>query len=378
MQIQANKVIKKYRQLIFLISAIAIIGGFLSFVFLSQTNSTTQALAVGFFYASALVMVLNFVQKSVVSKLPVFNPFQQWIIRTFIYTISVSAAYLAGILFQSIIFKPDISFTEIISERFWSSFVTFISSPLDLKFANDFLKEEFRSLLIPFFAVIILIGLVSIVGSYVQIRWQHNRQQQAVDRAELTALKAQIEPHFIFNSLNTIASQIKTDPEKAEMLLLELSDILRYIFNTSNQDMIEINSEISFLEKYLSLMMARFRGRLNIQWNLSLQNQEIKIPAFILQPAIENALRHGWREDGRPMNISIDLFEGEHEIVVTIRDDGCGIDPHRLRQIPIKDHALANVLDRLKLTYKKNNMLSINSKPGRGTTVQIKIPKVQS
>jgi LytS/YehU family sensor histidine kinase len=84
------------------------------------------------------------------------------------------------------------------------------------------------------------------------MRWQQNRQQQAVDKAELTALKAQIEPHFLFNSLNTIASEIKNDPDNAEQLILKLSDILRYLFDNSSRELISIEEEISFLKKYES------------------------------------------------------------------------------------------------------------------------------
>ena len=107
-----------------------------------------KALSIGFFYAALLVLVLYLVQKSVIVKLKVFSPFQQWVLRTFIYTITISSVYLTGLLFQSFLLTPNISLTQVLSERFWSSFVTFISSPLDLQFADDLLREEFRTILI--------------------------------------------------------------------------------------------------------------------------------------------------------------------------------------------------------------------------------------
>ena len=375
MQIQTNISPKKFSQVIYLTAAIAIIGGFLSFVFLAHTESTTQALSIGYFYASSLILVLFFVQRIVISKLQVFNPFQQWIFRTFVYTISVSAVYLAGLVFQSLVLKPDISFSQILSERIWSSFVTFISSPLDLQFADEFLQEEFRTLLIPFFAIIILIGLGSILGSYVEIRWQHNRQQQAVNKAELTALKAQIEPHFIFNSLNTIASQIKSDPEKAEKLLIKLSDTLRYLFDSTDQEMVSLESEINFLKKYISLMKARFEDRLIVRWEISLQSSQSEIPVLLLQPAIENVMRHGWRHDGSPLTLLIAILENEKGICIKIVDDGRGISPQRLKMLPVNGHALANVVDRLKLTYKRNDLFQLKSILNEGTEIVIEIPK---
>jgi len=339
MQIKTNISPKKFSQVIYLTAAIAIIGGFLSFVFLAHTESTTQALSIGYFYASSLILVLFFVQRIVISKLQVFNPFQQWIFRI------------------------------------WSSFVTFISSPLDLQFADEFLQEEFRTLLIPFFAIIILIGLGSIFGSYVEIRWQHNRQQQAVNKAELTALKAQIEPHFIFNSLNTIASQIKSNPEKAEKLLIKLSDTLRYLFDSTDQEMVSLESEINFLKKYISLMKARFEDRLIVRWEISWQSSQSEIPVLLLQPVIENVMRHGWRHDGSPLTLLIAILESEKGICIKIVDDGRGISPQRLKMLPVNGHALANVVDRLKLTYKRNDLFQLKSVLNEGTEIVIEIPK---
>jgi signal transduction histidine kinase len=363
------------RSFTFILIAIAVIGGFLSFLFLAITESTSDALLIGYFYAVTLVIVLSFVQRVVINKLQVFNPVQQWTLRTLIYIIAISAVYLSGLLFQLTILTPQISFGEILSEGFWSSFVAFISSPLDLKFSADFFREEFRAVLIPFFAIIILIGLVSIIGSYVQMRWQQNRQQQAIDRAELTALKAQIEPHFLFNSLNTIASWIKIEPKKAEQLIIKLSDILRYLFENTSREMVSIEEEINFLKKYLELMQARFDKRLHVHWHQALQDKSLKVPVFILQPIVENALRHGWMNDRDILKIEIIIEENEKGIFLSVHDNGQGMDIQRLKMLPIPGHALSNISNRLQLVYKKSDLLRINSTYEKGTMVSITIPK---
>jgi signal transduction histidine kinase len=366
--------VKKRSGIILQLVSIIVLGGFLSFLFLAKTDSTVDALLIGYFYATTLIFILAIVQKTVINKIDVFSSVQQWTLRSFIYTISISTTYLAGLLFQSAILKPNVKLTEFIGDKLWASFVSFISSPLDLEIANSLFKEEYRIALIPFFAVIILIGLVSLIGSYVEMRWQQNRQQLAVDKAELTALKAQIEPHFLFNSLNTITSEIKNNADNAEQLILKLSDILRYLFDNSSQEMIRIEEEISFLKKYADLIQARFGNKVQIKWHNSLKNGNKEVPVLLLQPLVENSIRHGRSEKIDVLRITIDINENNLGILVTVKDNGQGIESNRLKKLPTKGHALANINERLQLSYKKSDLLKIESKDGQGTTVSILLP----
>jgi len=222
--------------------------------------------------------------------------------------------------------------------------------------------------------VIILIGLVSLIGSYVEMRWQQNRQQQAIDKAELTALKAQIEPHFLFNSLNTIASEIKNDPDNAEQLILKLSDILRYLFDNSSREMIKIEEEINFLKKYAAMIQARFGEKIKIRWHNSLQNGNTKVPVLLMQPLVENSIKHGWKENANSLTVNISIEENDQGLIVTVKDNGQGIEPNILKKIPSPGHALANINERLQLNYKIANLLKIESEYGQGTTVSILLP----
>jgi sensor histidine kinase YesM len=356
------------------LAAIIILGGFLSFVFLTITDSIRDALLVGYFYGLIFVLTLSLVQRLVISKLTVFGSVQQWILRSFVYAISICAAYLAGLLFHSAVLRPDLELTEFIGDTFWSSFVAFVSSPLDLEFIKNMFLGENLIALIPFFAVIILISVVSLIGSYVEMRWQQNRQQQAVDKAELTALKAQIEPHFLFNSLNTIASEIKNDPDNAEQLILKLSDILRYLFDNSSKEMISLEEEISLGKKYTDLIEARFGDKVEIRWNDSLKNGNTEVPVLLLQPLVENSIRYGRGETTDVLKISIDISEDEQGILCRVTDNGRGIDPIRLKKLPTAGHALANIKERLHLSYNKTDLLRIESEISKGTTVYIRIP----
>jgi len=366
--------IKRNSGILIPLLAIIVLGGFISFLFLATTTSTNDALYVGYFYAIIFVLSITLVQRAVITKLNVFGLVQQWILRSFVYMISICTAYLLGLLFQSFILKPDITLTKFIDDTFWSGFVSFISSPLDLEIISSFFQDEYRIALIPFFAVIILISVVSLTGSYVEMRWQQNRQQQAIDKAELTALKAQIEPHFLFNSLNTIASEIKNNPDNAEELILKLSDILRYLFDNSSKEMISIEEEISFLRKYTDLIEARFSDKVQIRWQNSLKNEYAEVPVLLLQPLVENSIRHGRGESTDILKITIDVSEDKRGILCKVSDTGQGIDPIRLNKLPVEGHALANINDRLLLIYKVPDLLKIHSEYGRGTTVSILIP----
>jgi hypothetical protein len=362
------------RKFIIPLATFVILGGFLSFVFLATTGSTMNALLIGYFYSLSFVVTLVVVQKTVINKLDVFRPAAQWTLRSFVYMVSICAAYLAGLLFHTTVLRPEVNISEFIGDTFWSSFVSFMSSPLDLEFFNSIFTDEYRITLIPFFAVIILISLVSLVGSYVEMRWQHNKQQLAVDKAELTALKAQIEPHFLFNSLNTIASEIKNDADNAEELILKLSDILRYLFDNSAKELISIDEELSFLEKYGDLIQARFGDTIQFKWQNTLPDGNREIPALLLQPLIENSIRHGRKGTADVLKITIDLSENDQGLLLVVSDNGRGIEPNKLKKLPANGHALANIVERLNLHYKRNNLLTIESEYGKNTKVSLLMP----
>jgi sensor histidine kinase YesM len=368
-----NKINNK--NILLLIAITLVLGGFFSFILLTRIDSITKALIIGYYYAAMFILVTTFIQKVVINKLQVLNLVQQWSIRTFIYIISISAVYLSGLILQMFIVSPGVSFGEFISDTFWSSFANFIASPLDAQLAGGLFQEQLRAVLIPFFTIIILIGLISLLGSYVELRWQQNKQQQVIDRAQLTALKAQIEPHFLFNSLNTIASKIKDDPDKAEELILKLSDILRYLFQNAAQEVIPLKEEINFLKKYIDLMQARYDNRLEVKWHQTLNDTEIRVPVLLLQPLVENALSHAWSEKSDRLLIKIVVKEKTDSIVLTVEDNGMGIEANRLKSLPVNGHALANINGRLKLLYKQKDLLTITSEYQKGTVVSISIPK---
>lgn len=365
---------KRIRNIILGISAVLLAGAFLSFVFLARTAEASRAILIGYFYTVCLAAAIWTVHRWTVPKLAVFSPLQQWLIKTSLYTVAISAAYLSGLVVQTLLLLPVESLREIAIEHLWKGFVFVVTLPFGSPPRETLLSEQSRGVLISFFSMLFLIGLASMAGSLVELRWQQNRQRQALERAELSALRAQIEPHFLFNSLNTIASLIRQDPPAAERLLLELSDILRYLFQNAAKEAIPLRREIEFTRQYLALLQARFGENLQVEWHQSLRQDCRAVPALLLQPIIENVVQHGWQDRQQPLKISISVKESERHVVIVVVDDGRGIAPERLRQLPLPGHALGNISERLYLLFKEPELLQIRSQYGAGTTVEIRIP----
>ncbi|MBX7218373.1 MAG: histidine kinase [Blastocatellia bacterium] len=205
-------------------------------------------------------------------------------------------------------------------------------------------------------------------------------------QSELRALRAQINPHFFFNALNTIRYFVRIDPEAARALLLSLSEVFQRALRAG--DFVPLRSEISYVEAYLSIEKARLDKRLHIIWSLLGTEGKIQdtplldntVPTLILQPIVENAIIHGIakKAEGGTLRIAIDQADGN--LLLQVADDGIGIEPNRLEEILHSGQGkgtsigLKNVDRRLRVMYGEHYKLVIKSQPGHGTWVQIKIP----
>ncbi len=205
----------------------------------------------------------------------------------------------------------------------------------------------------------------------------------ALMEAEVRALRAQISPHFIYNSLGAIASFVRTDPDRARELLLEFADFTRYSFRTHGE-YTTLAEELRSIERYLMLEQARFGDRLKVTLQIAPEVLPVAVPFLCIQPLVENAVRHGLeasadKEDGVG-RLSITARDLDQECVIEVEDDGTGEDPERVRRALAGDASmdsvgLGNVDARLRHAYGNDYGLVVETAPGAGTKVIVRVPK---
>jgi two-component system LytT family sensor kinase len=199
--------------------------------------------------------------------------------------------------------------------------------------------------------------------------------------AEVRALRAQISPHFIYNSLNAIASFINTDPERARELVVEFADFTRYSFRRHG-DFTTLAEELRCIDRYLLLERARFGERVQVSLRIAPEVLGTVIPFLSLQPLVENAVRHGLEAKEGAGHITITANDSGAFAEVTIEDDGVGMDPAELQSMLAGhrdgDHVgLRNVDARLRQVYGDQHGLVIETAPGEGTLITLRVPKSQ-
>ena len=234
-----------------------------------------------------------------------------------------------------------------------------------------------------------LLGAVGEVARYAtsQIELAELDASRArLDRAEVLALRAQISPHFIYNALNTIASFVRTDPDRARELILEFADFTRYSFRAAGQ-YTTLADELRNIDRYLTLERARFGDALRVRLQVAPEVLNVVVPFLALQPLVENAVRHGFSgQSGGEIEI-IARDEGS-DCVITVEDDGVGMDPDTLRTghgdalaDDNKDSAhvgLTNVDHRLRAAFGNDYGLVVETAIGAGTKVAMRVPKFRS
>ncbi len=363
------------RKNLFKLGTVVIVGALLSLVYLISKTPPGQALLIGYFNVITFALTLWPLQKLLLSKLSVFTTGQQWILKTFIYTILACFAFLIGLLFQYFILTPFSAVEPMITDKLWNGLFLFLAKPMRPDISAVMRTDEFRTVIIPFFALMFLFGLGGLLGSYIEIKWQGDKHTRIAQKAQLTALQAQMEPHFLFNTLNTIAAAIRSDPQQAENLVLKLSDLFRYIFENSGKETTELEQEIAFAREYAELLKARYGDLLQLQWQQNLRSLKQKVPVFLIQPILENSIRHGWSADRKYLAISIDIREDDQNIVIEVKDDGVGMKPDLSNQVSKGRNALGNIAERLQLLYKNLGRLDIISEVSTGTRVCLIIPR---
>lgn len=224
------------------------------------------------------------------------------------------------------------------------------------------------------------LGLAHLFSTQIELA-EVERQKRLRAKAEIMALQAQMHPHFLFNALNTIVSFCRTDPETARNLIISLGDFLRRNLKPG-REVVSLATELEHVRAYLAIEVARYGDRLRVLYEVEEAAMDCSLPALILQPLVENAVKHGLlpREEGG--NIWIRASRRDGIVDIAVRDDGVGIDPATAATLLFEGNgssqgiglALKNVDGRLRSVYGAESALRIESAPGHGTTMAMRIP----
>ncbi len=215
-------------------------------------------------------------------------------------------------------------------------------------------------------------GLRSTQERYLRDVHEQEMRKLAAE-AELRALRAQINPHFLFNALTTIGYLIQTAPERALGTLMRLSGLLRGVLR-SGEEFVTMGEELDLVEAYLDIERARFEDRLTVRIEVPWELRPIRIPALVIQPLVENAIKHGISECLSGGQVSVSARVRESEVCISVVDTGIGVTESTLERRKARGLGLSNVEQRLRRYGNINIPLVVRSTPGAGTTVEIRIP----
>ncbi|XEC95766.1 LytS/YhcK type 5TM receptor domain-containing protein [Paenibacillus tarimensis] len=225
-------------------------------------------------------------------------------------------------------------------------------------------------------------GLSTLLSHQLELA-EVDRHQELAKQAEIKALQAQVSPHFLFNALNTIVSLIRTDPMKARKLLISLSRFFRQNLEGTTMTTTSLEEELKHVKAYLAIEEARFADKLTVTYQVDESVLLAKVPPFTLQPIVENAVKHGIRHQPKENSISIAMKEGENSVLVTVEDNGIGIDRERLDALrefrTVKSDkgtgiGLYNVNRRLQMMFGEECGLAVASEKNNGTVVSFRLP----
>ena len=263
--------------------------------------------------------------------------------------------------------------------------IVLLSAPIGLELLHQLIGRHWPGRMFvlephsPWTATVVFVATVLCVATPLKIwnnaRIEHRLQEQdkLLLKARIDALSSQINPHFLFNTLASISSLIRTKPETARMLISKLSAILRRRLR-SQDHFIPLREELASLDEYLDIEVVRFGSQLIVEKELQPDMLDVLVPSMILQPLIENSIKHGIAPKIGGGRVVIRTRRDEGRVVIEIDDNGLGMSDERLGSAMTDGIGLSNVHERLRVIYGANFAMTLTSEPGRGTVARIELP----
>jgi two-component system, LytTR family, sensor kinase len=227
----------------------------------------------------------------------------------------------------------------------------------------------------------IVVGIPLKIWNAIRVERKLEEQGRLLLEARLDALQRQINPHFLFNTLNSITSLVRSQPELAREMIVKLANILRVLLK-EREAFLPLSEELQFTDDYLDIEVVRFGNKLKVVKEIAEDTLHVVVPGMLLQPLIENSIKHGLepRISGGTVTLR-SRITGEGRLMVEVEDDGVGIAPERGDASPVSGLERAgtgigvrNVRERMEVLYGNLASVEINSRPGRGTKVTLLMP----
>jgi two-component system LytT family sensor kinase len=234
------------------------------------------------------------------------------------------------------------------------------------------------SVLLLMLATVMTVAVPIKIWNNTRIEMNLEQHQQLLLKARMDALTSQINPHFLFNTLNTVASLIRYDPDQARVVVLKLGNILRRLLR-KHETFVALQEELNFIDDYLDIEVARFgRDNLQIFKHVDQNTLEAFVPSMLLQPIIENSLKHGLAAKLAGGQITIRTSLSDGRLAIEVEDNGAGIPEERMPQVYVDGIGISNVHERLRVLYGNDFDLKISSRQGAGTLIRIEVPELVS
>jgi two-component system LytT family sensor kinase len=266
--------------------------------------------------------------------------------------------------------------------------VLLLAAPIGLEILRQALGHRFGEARLfylsantPWLWVLVILATVLCVAVPIKIwnsaRIEHRLQEQEklLMAARVEALASQINPHFLFNTLTSISSLIRSQPETARVLIVKLSGLLRRLLRSQEQ-FVSLREELEAIDEYLDIEHMRFGPRLRIEKQIDPGSLDILVPSMLLQPIVENSIKHGLEPKMGDGRITIRCSRREGHLIIDVIDTGVGIAPNDASRARGTGIGLRNVNERLRVIYGSNYQLQLDSVPDEGTCARIVIPEL--
>jgi sensor histidine kinase YesM len=249
-------------------------------------------------------------------------------------------------------------------------------------FADPVIVKYLNTMYTQFFSMGVT-GYIALAGWFYFLQFQKYSKEQAVREAnlqklsreaELKALKAQINPHFLFNTLNSINALVIKDPKKTREMINRLANMLRYVLDSSESDFVTLQQEMEFVEDYLTIEKTRLGEKLQFHMDVDKKLLEIQVPPIILQPLVENAIKHGVAKHTSEGSVKINVKAENGNIKYQVTDSGGGLSPSIKELNENQGLGLMNIRERLKCLFNEDFSFNLKNNTPSGVIATIVFP----